>query len=120
MKRLALIVGLLLCVSACIIGDPRNTNIENHIRQSISVSYLDGSFNIGNKIEVAPGASGDLYPNYSFQKLRSLKIREGQRISAFSETSLLHLAKACSGSCTLAYHGGGVISIRIWQSGEPD
>ena len=113
-------MGLLLCVSACIIGDPRNTKIENRVRQPISVSYLDGSFNIGNTIEVAPGASGELYPNYSFQELRSLKIREGQRIFAFSQTSLLHLAKACSGFCTLAYHGGGIISIRKWQSGEPD
>lgn len=113
-------VGLLLCVSACIIGDPRNTKIENRIRQPISVSYLDGTFNIGNTIEVAPGASGELYPNYSFEKLRSLKIREGQKIFAFSETSLLNLAKACSDFCTLAYQGDGVVSIRKWRSGGPD
>lgn len=78
--RIGFIIAAIALLAGCMFGDPRTTEIENKSGHSISVSFTDGAFNMGGKVEIEPNSTGNLAPNYEFSELKMLKIVEGRRL----------------------------------------
>jgi hypothetical protein len=105
----------LMFLAGCYRGDPRTTKIENNSPDKISVSYLDGGFNIRDSSEVEPNKVGDLWPNYQLARLQELQISTGRTRYRLTKEDLATLSNACSGFCTLTYRGGGRVGVRPWK-----
>lgn len=107
--------SLALLTAGCMMGDPRTTEFENESGSTITVSYIDTAFDMGDQFTIETGKRKDLYPNYLFEKLASLKVRDGKQWYSLDAAGAARLATACSEYCTLTYLGRGKLMIGTWE-----